>query len=261
MSAEELGLTAQHGFVRVLTLHRPQALNAIDDDLATALGDAVAAAEADPGTRALVLTGAGRAFCAGMDLKAFSRGESAHSRTRPERGFAGMVGHLVGVPVIAAVNGPAVGLGAELVLASDLAVIDPAAHLALPEVRRGLIAAAGGAMRLSQQVPLKIALEKLLTGDPMTAAQALEWGLVNAVSAPGAALEEAIALGERIAANAPLAMRATKDLVHATVHEDSWGRDAWRRIREAQQRVFASADAVEGAAAFSEKREPRWRGE
>jgi enoyl-CoA hydratase/carnithine racemase len=116
-------------------------------------------------------------------------------------------------------------------------------------------------MRLSQQVPLKIALEKLLTGDPMTAAQALEWGLVNAVSAPGAALEEAIALGERIAANAPLAMRATKDLVHATVHEDSWGRDAWRRIREAQQRVFASADAVEGAAAFSEKREPRWRGE
>ncbi|WP_122941425.1 crotonase/enoyl-CoA hydratase family protein [Brachybacterium sp. EE-P12] len=260
MSGGELVLTARHDHVRVLTLHRPHALNAIDEDLATALGDAVAEAEADPGTRVIVLTGAGRAFCAGMDLKAFARGESAHSRTRPERGFAGIVGHLVSVPVIAAVNGPAIGLGAELVLASDLAVIDPGAQLTLPEVRRGLIAAAGGVMRLPQQVPLKIALEKLLTGDPITSEQAREWGLVNAVSAPGAALEEALELAQRIAANAPLAVRATKDLVHATVHEDSWGRPAWRRIREAQQRVFTSEDAAEGAAAFAEKREPRWRG-
>ena len=260
MSGGELVLTAQHEHVRVLTLHRPEALNAIDEDLATALGDAVAEAEADPGTRVIVLTGAGRAFCAGMDLKAFARGESAHSSTRPERGFAGIVGHLVSVPVIAAVNGPAIGLGAELVLASDLAVIDPGAQLTLPEVRRGLIAAAGGVIRLPQQVPLKIALEKLLTGDPITSEQAREWGLANAVSAPGAALEEALELAQRIAANAPLAVRATKDLVHATVHEDSWGRPAWRRIREAQQRVFTSEDAAEGAAAFAEKREPRWRG-
>lgn len=187
----------------MLTLHRPEAVNA------------VAEAEADPATRVIVLTGAGRAFCAGMDLKAFVRGESAHSRTWPERGFAGIVGHLVSVPVIAAVNGPAVGLGAELVLASDLALIDPAAHLALPEVRRGLIAAAGGAMRLPQQVPPKLALEKLLTGDWISPEEALGWGLVNAVSAPGAVLEEALALAERIA---------------------------------------------EGAAAFAEKREPRWEG-
>lgn len=137
MSDQELVLRAQHGFVRVLTLHRPRALNAIDDALATALGDAVAEAEADEGTRVLVLTGAGRAFCAGMDLKAFARGETAFSRTRPERGFAGLVGHLVSLPVIAAVNGPAAGLGAELVLASDLAIMDPGAQLALPEVRRG----------------------------------------------------------------------------------------------------------------------------
>ncbi|MFE7605039.1 enoyl-CoA hydratase-related protein [Brachybacterium paraconglomeratum] len=258
MSGGELVLTAQHEHVRVLTLHRPGAPNAVDDELATALGDAVAEAEADPATRVIVLTGAGRAFCAGMDLKAFARGESAHSRTRPERGFAGIVGHLVAVPVIAAVNAPAVGLGAELVLASDLALIDPAAHLALSEVRRGLIAVAGGTMmRLPQQVPPKLALEKLLTGDRISPEEALEWGLVNSVSAPGAVLEEALALAERIAANAPLAVRATKDLVHSTVHEDSWGRPVWRRIREAQQRVFSSEDAAEGAAAFTEKREPR----
>lgn len=260
MSGGELVLTAQHEHVRVLTLHRPEALNAVDDALATALGDAVAEAEADPATRVIVLTRAGRAFCAGMDLKAFARGESAHSRTRPERGFAGIVGHLVAVAVIAAVNGPAVGLGAELVLASDLALIDPAAHLALPEVRRGLIAVAGGAMRLPQQVPPKLALEKLLTRDRISPEEALEWGLVNSVSAPGAVLEEALALAERIAANAPLAVRATTDLVHSTVHEDSWGRPVWRRIREAQQRVFSSEDAAEGAAAFTEKREPRWEG-
>lgn len=258
---ERLVLVAQHELVRVLTLHRPAALNAVDDDLATALGDAVAGAEADPGTRALVLTGAGRAFCAGMDLKAFARGESAMSRTRPERGFAGLVGHLVTKPVIAAVNGPAIGLGAELVLAADLAVIDPGARLALPEVTRGLLASAGGVMRLAQQVPLKVALEKLLTGAPLSAEEAAAWGLVNAVSAPGAALEEAIDLGSRIAANAPLAVRATKQLVHETVHEDSWGRPAWQRIHEAQHRVFSSHDAAEGAAAFAEKRDPVWRGE
>lgn len=142
----------------------------------------------------------------------------------------------------------------------DLALIDPAAHLALPELRRGLIAAAGGAMRLPQQVPPKLALEKLLTVDRISPEEALGWGLVNAVSAPGAVLEEALALAERIAANAPLAVRATKGLVHSTVHEDSWGRPAWRRTREAQQRVFSSEDAAEGAAAFAEKREPRWEG-
>lgn len=258
---ERLVLVSQHALVRVLTLHRPTALNAVDDALATALGDAVADGEADPGTRALVLTGAGRAFCAGMDLKAFARGESAMSRTRPERGFAGLVGHLVTKPVIAAVNGPAIGLGTELVLAADLAVIDPGARLALPEVARGLLASAGGVMRLAQQVPLKVALEKLLTGDPLSAEEAAAWGLVNAVSAPGAALEEAIDLGTRIAANAPLAVRTTKQLVHATVHEDSWGLPAWRRIREAQHQVFSSYDAAEGAAAFAEKRDPVWRGE
>ena len=115
-------------------------------------------------------------------------------------------------------------------------------------------------MRLPQQVPPKLALEKLLTGDRISPQEALKWGLVNSVSAPGAVLVEALALAERIAANAPLAVRATKDLVHSTVHEDSWGRPAWRRIREAQQRVFSSEDAAEGAAAFAEKREPRWEG-
>lgn len=254
-------LTAQHDHVRVITLNRPDALNAVDDDLATALGDAVAEAEEDPGTRAIVLTGAGRAFCAGMDLKAFARGETAMSRTRPERGFAGLVEHLVSTPVIAAVNGPAFGLGAELVLASDLAIIDPDARLALPEVTRGLLASAGGVMRLAQQVPLKVALAKLLTGDPIPAQEAQGWGLVNSVSEPGASLDEAIALGRRIAQNAPLAVRTTKQLAHATVHEDSWGRPAWQRIREAQQLVFSSSDAAEGAAAFAQKRPPRWRGE
>lgn len=258
---EELVLTAQHGHVRVMTLHRPEVLNAIDDALATALGDAVAEAEEDPGTRVLVLTGAGRAFCAGMDLKAFARGEGAHSRTRPERGFAGVVAHAIAKPVIAAVNGPAAGLGAELVLAADLAILDPAAQLALPEVRRGLLAAAGGAMRLIQQMPEKIAMAHLLTGEPITAADAARWGLVTAVSAPGAVLEEALDLAQRIAANAPLAVAETVRLARASAQADTWDQVAWARSRAAQERVFASRDAAEGAAAFAQKREPVWRGE
>lgn len=260
MEGQPTVLSSQHGHVRVLTLNRPSSLNAVDDDLATALGDAVAAAEEHVDTRVIILTGAGRAFCAGMDLKAFARGESAMSRTRPERGFAGIAHHLVRKPVIAAVNGIAYGLGAEIVLACDMAVMDHEARLALPEVRVGLLAAAGGAMRLAQQIPLKIAMEALLTGEALSAEQAARWGLVNAVAPPGSALEQAISLGTRIAANAPLAVQATKVLAQATAHADGWGPSAWETIRDAQDRIFSSRDAVEGAEAFAAKRPPEWQG-
>ena len=252
------------GRTALLTLNRPEVRNAVDADLSTALGEALDRAVAD-GARAVVLTGAGASFCAGADLKAIAAGQDIGAREHPEWGFAGFVQHWVPVPVIAAVNGPAMGGGTELVLASDLAVASEAASFGLPEVRRGLYAAAGGVVRLPRQVPLKRALELGLTGEAVDAATALEWGLVNRVVPPEQLLEEALALADRIAANAPTAVRETKRMMHLSAAAGSdwdpaWdGLDPWRANLEAVATVFGHPDAVEGPTAFAEKREPRWR--
>lgn len=255
---DEPVLAERHGGVCVLTLNRPAALNAVNAALAAALGSALDEAAADPAVRAVVLTGAGRAFCAGADLKEIAAG--VHSAIEhPDWGFAGMVRHWVAKPVVAAVNGLALGGGAEIVLACDLAIADPAATFALPEVRRGLAANGGGVLRLHRQIPPKIALGLALTGDPMDADSALRSGLVNQVSAPGGSLEAALELAQRVARNAPLAVEATKRLMHrAQSHDDSWDPAFWQRNDDELSTLLHTADAVEGARAFTERRDPRW---
>jgi enoyl-CoA hydratase/carnithine racemase len=245
--------------VAVLTLNRPRALNAINGPLSRALGEALRRADADDEIRAIVLTGAGRAFCAGADLKAVAAGEELSDTDHPEWGVAGFVRHWVGKPIIAAVNGLALGGGAELVLACDLAVADEKATLGLPEVTRGLVAGAGGLIRLPQQIPRKIALEVALTGTQLSAHRAAQLGLVNHVAPAGDALRVALELAARIAANAPLAVRESKALIHQAAAAD-WGDDIWARNDAVMKAVFASADAQEGPRAFAEKRPPAWLG-
>jgi crotonobetainyl-CoA hydratase len=251
-------LLERRGAVCVLTMNRPAALNAVNTALARALGSALEEAAQDPAVRAVVLTGAGRAFCAGADLKEIAAG--AHEAIEhPEWGFAGMVRHWVAKPVVAAVNGLALGGGTEIVLACDLAVADPAATFALPEVRRGLAANGGGVLRLHSQIPPKIALGLALTGDALDAGTALRWGLVNEVSEPGRSVEAAVDLARRIARNAPLAVEATKRLIHrAQSASDSWDPGFWRRNDEELSTLLHTDDALEGARAFAERREPRW---
>ncbi len=247
--------------VAVVTINRPRAMNAVNAAVSTGIGQALESADSDPDVRAVVITGSGDAFCAGADLKALGRGEAVHDPDHVEWGFAGFVQHQVGVPTIAAVNGFALGGGTELVLAADLAVADPAATFGLPEVRRGLLAAAGGVIRLQRQVPQKVALELALTGDAVDAGRACELGLVNRVSAPGASLAEALDLAGRIAANAPLSVRETKQVMHRTAALGSdWDDEAWQISNRAMGRILRSDDFREGTKAFAEKRRPEWSG-
>lgn len=260
-SAPEVVQVERHGHVALIRIDRPDARNAVNAAVAAGLGEAVATADADRDVRAIVVTGTGPSFCAGADLKALARGESLFAPGHPEWGFAGYVQQFVETPTIAAVNGFALGGGTELVLASDLAVLDPAATLGLPEVRRGLIAAAGGVIRAQRQVPLKRALELALTGEPISAEVAVEWGLANRVSAPGQVVAEALDLAQKIAANAPLAVRETKKLVHRTAALGSdWDDEPWQLNDAAVRVVVRSADFREGTAAFAEKRRPDWTG-
>jgi len=250
-------LVERDGPVCIVTLNRPASLNAVDDAVAAAVGQALDSAATDPDVRVVVLTGSGRAFCAGADLKAIAdgRGPGLH----PQWGFAGVVQHWVPKPLIAAVNGPALGGGMEIVLACDLAVADPSATFALPEVTRGLAATGGGVLRLHRQVPLKIALEVALTGETFSAQSVLRWGLVNRLSEPGSVVHAAVQLAHRVADNAPLAVQVSKRLVHrAQAHEDTWDPAFWRRCAEEGMRLSETADAQEGARAFLEGRVPRW---
>ena len=248
--------------VATITLNRPDAMNAVNAELATGLGEALARANQDSAVRVVVLTGSGRAFCAGADLKAISRGEDIGATGHPEWGFAGFVQHWSDKPVIAAVNGFAMGGGTELALACDLVVAAQSATFGLPGVRRALIAAAGGLLRIQHQIAPKRAMELSLTGEPIDAATALQWGLINRVTDDP--LAEAIRLAELIAANAPLAVRQTKRLLHqtrtaASDWDPAWeGQDPWAVNTEESMKVFTHADAMEGPMAFAQKREPRW---
>jgi enoyl-CoA hydratase/carnithine racemase len=251
-------ITQRHGSVLVLRLNRPEARNALTPSLIIGLGEAVAAAEADPDIRAVVLTGTGdRAFCAGMDLRAFAAaGGLDRSAEARMAGFQRLVRGGVSVPLIGAANATAVAGGFELLLACDLIVASSQAEFGLPEVKRGLFAAGGGTF-LATRVPLSIALELALTGDTIPAARAFSLGLVNAVVEPEAVLDTAVAYAERIAANAPLSLAATKELVRLAASDPA---RAWDRVEEWRPTVFDSEDAKEGAASFVEKRAPVWRG-
>ncbi len=209
--ASQAARVERRGNVMLITINRPEARNAVNGAVSTAVGDALEEAQGDPGVWAVVITGAGdKSFSAGADLKAISRGENLFHAEHPEWGFAGYVHHFIDKPTIAAVNGTALGGGSELALASDLVVASETASFGLPEVKRGLIAGAGGVFRIIEQLPRKVALELVLTGEPMSAVDALRWGLINEVVPHGAVVEAALALAERITCNAPLSVQASK---------------------------------------------------
>jgi crotonobetainyl-CoA hydratase len=254
------------GHVAILTLNRPEALNAVNTALADELGGNLERAAVDTEVRTIVVTGAGRAFCAGADLKEIAAGRGVAPSEHPEWGFAGITQHWVSKPVIAAVNGFAMGGGTEIALACDLVVASERATFGLPEVTRGLFAAAGGVIRLQRQIPAKLAAQLVLTGDPVDAATAHQWGLVNEVAAPGQVVTRALNLASRIAANAPLSVQHSKRVLRQTASAGSdwnaaWnGVDPWEVNADAMEAVFCSADAAEGSAAFAQKRDPVWTG-
>ncbi len=260
-SSSSGALVERRGNVMVITINRPEARNAINSAVSIALGDALEEAQNDPEVWAVVLTGSGdKSFCAGADLKALSRGENIGHPDQPKWGFAGYVRHFIDKPTIAAVNGTALGGGTELALASDLVVAQESAKFGLPEVKRGLIAGAGGVFRIVEQIPRKVAMQMMLTGEPISAADAQRWGLVNEVVPDGTALDAALALAERITVNAPLAVQASKRVARGaddgvvTDEESGWT----RTMREAVV-VFSSEDAMEGPLAFAQKRQPVWK--
>jgi enoyl-CoA hydratase/carnithine racemase len=240
----------------VITLNRPDARNAINLATAEALAAALDRLDADPDARVGILTGAGSAFCAGMDLKAVSAGEP-----RPftqSRGMFGICSRPPEKPLIAAVERFALGGGLEIALACDLIVAGEDAKLGLPEVTRGLVAAAGGVLRLPRRIPPAVAMEMVLTGEPLSAQTALELGLLSRVAEPGHAVGEAHSLAGKIAANAPLAVRTAKALVNAAA--DCPVETGLERQLPLIQAVRESDDAREGARAFVEKRPPVWSG-
>ncbi|GII93325.1 crotonase/enoyl-CoA hydratase family protein [Sinosporangium siamense] len=242
--------------IAVITINRPRVKNAVNEAVARGIAAALDELEERADVAVYILTGAGGTFCAGMDLKGFLAGERPYV---DGRGFAGIVENPPRKPIIAAVEGYALAGGFELALSCDLVVASEGAFFGLPEPKRGLIAAAGGVMRLPRRVPYHIAMEIALTGDHYPAARLAELGLVNRVTPAGEALAEARRLATAIAANAPLALAGTKKLI---VESADWSRDEmFVRQKEVIDPVFASKDAMEGAAAFAEKRAPRWKGE
>lgn len=247
--------------VALITTNRPEARNAVNGAVSTAVGDALDAAQRDPDVWAVVITGAGdKSFCAGADLKAISRGENLYHSEHAEWGFAGYVHHFIDKPTIAAPNGTALGGGSELALASDLVVACESASFGLPEVKRGLIAGAGGVFRIVEQLPRKVALELVFTGEPMPAADALTWGLINEVAPDGTVVEAALALAERITVNAPLSVQASKRVAHGVdggIIADE--EPTWDRTTREFTELLKSEDAKEGPMAFAEKRQPVWK--
>ena len=241
--------------VMTITISRPEVRNAIDAETAHGLAAALDELDPDPGLAAAVLTGAGGTFCSGMDLRAFLAGERPSTEGR---GFAGIVERPPAKPIIAAVEGAAVAGGFEVVLACDIVVAAEDARFGLPEVKRGLVAAGGGLLRLPRRVPYHLAMEWALTGEYITAERAALVGLVNRLVAPGTAAAEAAGLARAIAANGPLAVAATKRIM---VESADWPRsEQFAHQRAISEPVRASQDAREGALAFREKRAPRWQG-
>lgn len=239
----------------VLKINRPDARNAMTKSVAEGIASALEHLDSSPELAVAVITGSGGNFCAGMDLKRFARGELPKV---PGRGFAGFVEAPPRKPLVAAVEGWALGGGFELVLACDMAVAAAGAKFGLPEVKRGLIARAGGAVRLPRLVPRVIANEILMSGAPITAAKAYEYGLVNRVVPDGEALGAAVALARTVAENAPLAVQGVKRLA---VESEFWPtNEIFERQTTITDAVFDSEDAVEGRNAFAEKRQPVWRG-
>jgi len=244
-------LTETHGRVRLITLNRPEARNAINSELGLALVAAIRELDSDDGLTAGVLTGAGRGFSAGMDLKSFAS-------EGPPKGFGAFLQEGSQKPLIAGVEGFALAGGLEIALTCDLIVAARGVKIGIPEVNKGLFAAGGGLFRLPNRVPYGVAMEMALTSDPISAEQAHEIGLVTRLAEPGQAAEAALELATRIARNAPLAVATSKQIIRETrglTEKESWALQA-----PLSAKVFASEDAKEGPRAFAEKREPKWTG-
>lgn len=250
------------GRVALITINRPEAMNAINLDVGTGLSEALRKFSADPQLWAAVITGAGgKAFSAGADLKAVAAGEMTRISEAGKPGIADLLRRYVEKPVIAAVNGYALGGGMEIALSCDLIVASEKASFGLPEVKRGLVAAGGGMLRLPRQMPLKTAMYHVLTGEFMSAANALQWGLVNQVVPHEEVLEKAMALAERICANAPVAVRESKGVVYRSLDASLYLSDeAWAISDAAAARNRSSEDAAEGPRAFADKRSSAWKG-
>ena len=241
--------------VRTMTLNRPAARNAVDLELATAIDEALTEFDERRDLSVAVLAANGPTFCAGMDLKAFLRGERPIT---PRRGFAGIAQEPPRKPIIAAVDGPAVAGGFEIVLACDMIVAAENAFFALPEVKRGLVAAGGGLLRLPGRLPYHLAMELALTGKTLSAVDAAGYGLINKVVPPGAAVAAAKELAAEVAACGPLAVAVTKQILQDS---PNWSpAEAFERQAVLTEPVRSSTDAVEGARAFTEKRPPVWTG-
>jgi len=252
VSEEQAILIERRNRVMIITLNRPEAMNAINGALSNGLWNAIKELDADNSLTAGVITGNGRAFCAGMDLKAFARGEDI-----------GPLGEFVRTgaqkPLIGAINGFALAGGCEIALTCDLLVASKTAKIGIREVKVGLFAAAGGVFRLPARVGYSKAMEMALTGEPITGEEAMAAGMLTALTEPEDVLETAVALAERIAENAPLAVAASKALVRAAasgIDEDK----LWEMQVPLQKKVFSSNDAKEGPVAFAEKRAPNWTG-
>ena len=239
----------------IITINRPEAKNAVNRAVSYGVCAAVDELDARDDLRVGILTGAGGTFCSGMDLKAFLRGEV----TRVEgRGILGIAMTPPKKPLIAAVEGYALAGGFEAMLACDLTVASRDAKFGIPEVKRGLAAAAGGLLRLPRVIPQRIAMELALTGDMITAERAAQFGLINILTEPGCALAEAKKLAARIIANAPLSVAASKRVIN---EQRDWPiAEMFARQMDLTAPVLASDDAREGASAFAQKRKPEWKG-
>jgi enoyl-CoA hydratase len=248
-------LVERRGRVLLITLNRPDARNAVNLAVSEGIAAALDSLDADGDLSVGVLTGAGKGFSAGMDLKAFATGERPHVEGR---GFAGITRRSADKPLVAAIEGFAVAGGLEVALSCDLIVAARDARLGIAEVKRGLVAAGGALFRLSKRIPYHAAMELALTGEFIDGQRAYELGLVNRVTEPGSALGAALELAEGIAQNAPLALAASKKIVSQA---PGWTEaEAWQRQDEIAGPVFTSEDAREGAVAFAEKRPPEWKG-
>jgi len=247
-------LVEQRDRILIITINRPKAKNAVNSAVANGLAAAVDRLDDDPGLSVGILTGAGGSFCAGMDLKAFARGELPIVEGRG----MGFTERPPVKPLIAAVEGYALAGGTELALATDLIVASTDSAFGIPEVKRGMVAGGGGLLRLPQRIPSAIAMELALTGENLSAERAHALGMVNVLADPGSALDAAIALAEKIAANGPLAVAATKQII---VESRGWSPETmFAEQNKLMAPVFSSNDAKEGAIAFAEKRPPKWTG-
>ena len=244
------------GHIAILRINRPEAKNAISPEVSQEMEAHLDSIESDPEIRAVIVTGTGDVFCAGADLKVIASGRAGEIATK-KGGFAGLTNRDFLKPIIAAVQGPALAGGFEIVLSCDLVVASETSRFGIPEVARGLIAAAGGLIRLPKRVPLALALEFAMTGDPIPAQRAFELGLVNRLVPQADVLDTAVALAERIGENSPIAVRYSRKLVKEAAEVSE--AEGWKLNGTYTVEVFSAGDAIEGATAFAEKRKPNWK--